>query len=43
MEIVEENDSTRLVNSHTWGKGVRGERWSAEETSLFFDVSLGDA
>ncbi|KAG0141625.1 hypothetical protein CROQUDRAFT_663585 [Cronartium quercuum f. sp. fusiforme G11] len=38
MEIVEENDATRLVNSHTWSRGIRGERWSAHETSLFFDA-----
>lgn len=38
MEIVEEHDSTRLVNSLTWSKKIRGERWSAEETALFFDA-----
>ncbi|MBW0483980.1 hypothetical protein O181_023695 [Austropuccinia psidii MF-1] len=38
MEIVEESDSTRLVNSQTWGKTVRADKWSATETSLFYDA-----
>ncbi|OAV92724.1 hypothetical protein PTTG_02515 [Puccinia triticina 1-1 BBBD Race 1] len=38
MEVVEESDATRLVNSNTWSKAVRGERWSADETSLFYDA-----
>lgn len=38
MEVVEESDSTRLINSQTWSKAVRGERWSTKETSLFYDA-----
>jgi hypothetical protein len=37
---VEESDTTKFVNSSTYGKKFRGSRWSAEETELFFDVSL---
>lgn len=37
---VEESDTTKFVNSSTYGKKYRGSRWSAEETELFFDVSL---
>lgn len=35
---VEESDTTKFVNSATYGKKFRGSRWSAEETELFFDV-----
>ena len=35
---VEESDTTKFVNSATYGKRFRGSRWSAEETELFFDV-----
>lgn len=38
METVEERDADRFVNSSTWGKKLKGERWSREETDLFFDV-----
>lgn len=37
---VEESDFTKFVNSSTYSKKSRGSRWSAEETELFFDVSL---
>lgn len=37
---VEESDFTKFVNSATYSKKVRGSRWSAEETELFFNVSL---
>jgi len=37
---VEESDVTKFVNSSTYGKRFRGSRWSAEETELFYDVSL---
>jgi transcription factor TFIIIB component B'' len=37
---VEESDVTKFVNSGTYGKRFRGSRWSAEETELFFDVSV---
>lgn len=39
MEILEERDTDRFVNSTTWGKKLRGEKWSVEETDLFYDVS----
>ncbi|KII94131.1 hypothetical protein PLICRDRAFT_101319 [Plicaturopsis crispa FD-325 SS-3] len=35
---VEESDTTKFVNSATYGKKFRGTRWSAEETELFFDA-----
>ena len=37
---VEESDTTKFVNSLTYSKKTRGSRWSAEETDLFFDVSI---
>jgi transcription factor TFIIIB component B'' len=37
---VEESDTTKFVNSSTYGKKYRGSRWSAEETELFFDVRV---
>ena len=37
---VEESDFSKFVNSSTYSKKARGSRWSAEETELFFDVSL---
>lgn len=36
---VEESDTTKFVNSATYGKKYRGSRWSAEETELFFNVN----
>jgi transcription factor TFIIIB component B'' len=36
---VEESDTTKFVNSATYGRKYRGSRWSAEETELFYDVS----
>ena len=27
-----------MVNSATWGKQVRGEKWSIEETDYFYEV-----
>jgi transcription factor TFIIIB component B'' len=38
---VEESDVTKFVNSGTYGRRYRSSRWSAEETELFFDVSVG--
>ncbi|EGO05311.1 hypothetical protein SERLA73DRAFT_44621 [Serpula lacrymans var. lacrymans S7.3] len=35
---VEESDTTKFVNSGTYGKRFRGSRWSAEETELFYDA-----
>ncbi|POW06922.1 hypothetical protein PSTT_08659, partial [Puccinia striiformis] len=37
MEVVEESDATRLVNSNTWSKSIRGERWTVNDTGLFYD------
>ena len=37
---VEESDTTKFVNSSTYGRKFRGSRWSGEETELFFDVSM---
>ncbi|KZT30859.1 hypothetical protein NEOLEDRAFT_1054458 [Neolentinus lepideus HHB14362 ss-1] len=33
---VEESDTTKFVNSATYSKKVKGSRWSAEETEVFF-------
>ncbi|KAH9469892.1 hypothetical protein Pst134EA_007164 [Puccinia striiformis f. sp. tritici] len=38
MEVVEESDATRLVNSNTWSKSIRGERWTVNDTGLFYDA-----
>ncbi|KAI0697556.1 hypothetical protein BC835DRAFT_1270191 [Cytidiella melzeri] len=35
---IEESDATKFVNSMTYSKKLRGSRWSAEETELFFDA-----
>ena len=35
---VEESDTTTFVNSATHSKKLRGSRWSAMETELFYDV-----
>ncbi|KAI0785004.1 hypothetical protein C8Q75DRAFT_723380 [Abortiporus biennis] len=35
---VEESDATKFVNSGSYSKKLRGSRWSAEETELFFDA-----
>ncbi|KAI0361456.1 hypothetical protein OH77DRAFT_1516421 [Trametes cingulata] len=35
---VEESDFTKFVNSATYSKKLRGSRWSAEETELFYDA-----
>jgi len=37
---VEESDTTKFVNSATHSKKLRGSRWSAMETELFYDVRL---
>jgi uncharacterized protein YaiE (UPF0345 family) len=39
MEIVEETNMTRKVNSNTYGKRKQSSRWDAIETASFFDVS----
>ncbi|KAA8909561.1 hypothetical protein FN846DRAFT_606818 [Sphaerosporella brunnea] len=38
MEIVEENVHTRLVNSATWSKRVRGDRWDEDSTDRFYQA-----
>lgn len=35
---VEESDFTKFVNSATYSKKLRGSRWSAEETEMFYNV-----
>ncbi|EPQ60383.1 hypothetical protein GLOTRDRAFT_67965 [Gloeophyllum trabeum ATCC 11539] len=35
---VEESDATKFVNSASYSKKVKGSRWSAEETELFYDA-----
>ncbi|KAI0652000.1 hypothetical protein C8Q79DRAFT_935719 [Trametes meyenii] len=35
---VEESDFTKFVNSATYSKKLRGSRWSAEETEMFYDA-----
>ncbi|KAJ7751278.1 hypothetical protein DFH07DRAFT_532070 [Mycena maculata] len=35
---VVESDHTKFVNSQSYTKKMRGSRWSAEETDLFFDA-----
>lgn len=37
-EVIEESASDRFVNSATWGKKKRTEKWSDDETERFFDV-----
>ncbi|WWD17236.1 hypothetical protein CI109_101674 [Kwoniella shandongensis] len=35
-EVVEVDDETRFVNSATWGKSLKPQRWTAEDTELFY-------
>jgi transcription factor TFIIIB component B'' len=37
VEVID--NETQFVNSATWGKKVSNDRWTAEETELFFAVS----
>lgn len=37
-ELVEEAEKDRFVNSLTWSKKLTGQRWSREETDLFYHV-----
>ncbi|TGZ85369.1 hypothetical protein EX30DRAFT_392720 [Ascodesmis nigricans] len=37
MEIVEENTNTRLINSNTFSKRERTERWDPTEIALFYE------
>ncbi|KAI5479784.1 hypothetical protein MNV49_002596 [Pseudohyphozyma bogoriensis] len=36
-EIIEESARDRFVNSATWGKQQRTEKWTAEETTFFYE------
>ncbi|OCB87910.1 RecA family ATPase [Sanghuangporus baumii] len=35
---VEESDQTKFINSASYSRRLRGSRWSAEETDLFYDA-----
>ncbi|PSS05466.1 hypothetical protein PHLCEN_2v3846 [Hermanssonia centrifuga] len=35
---IEESDTTKFVNSASYSKKLRGSRWTAEETDLFYNV-----
>lgn len=37
VEVID--NETQFINYSTWGKKVSNERWTPEETELFFDVS----
>lgn len=37
-EVIEESARDRFVNSASWGKVKRTEKWTADETTLFYDV-----
>lgn len=41
VELID-ND-TQFVNSATWGKKVNNDRWTSEETELFFAVSVNNS
>jgi transcription factor TFIIIB component B'' len=38
MEIVEENQHSRLVNSGTWSKHEKGDRWESDATERFYET-----
>lgn len=37
-EVIEESAKDRMINSSTWGKMRRTEKWSQQETDRFYDV-----
>lgn len=39
-DVVEVDDETRFVNSATYGKNRKSQRWSKMETELFYEVHL---
>lgn len=39
-EVIEETARDRMVNSATWSKQGRTDKWTAEETEFFYDVSI---
>src|SRR5215217_8408357 len=38
LELVEESNLTRRVNSATWGRRERVERWDVAETERFYEA-----
>ncbi|KAG5440694.1 hypothetical protein PCK2_000282 [Pneumocystis canis] len=38
MELIEENDLSRKVNSASWGKREKSDRWSKEDTLKFYNA-----
>lgn len=40
MEVVEETNMTRKLNSQTWGKKSHSARWTPYETMDFYNVSI---
>lgn len=38
MEYVEESSSTKFVNSATFNKRISSERWTTEETEMFYEA-----
>jgi transcription factor TFIIIB component B'' len=38
MEVVEENQHSRLVNSGTWSKHEKGDRWESDATERFYET-----
>ncbi|CCJ31287.1 unnamed protein product [Pneumocystis jirovecii] len=38
IELVEENDLSRKVNSASWGKREKSDRWSKEDTQKFYNA-----
>ena len=38
MEVVEENQHSRLVNSGTWSKHEKGDRWESAATERFYET-----
>jgi hypothetical protein len=39
-EVIEEEQTGKMPNSRSYAKKVNNERWSAEETEFFYQVSL---
>lgn len=38
MEVIEENQNSRLVNSQTWSKREKVEKWDASSTERFYEA-----
>jgi transcription factor TFIIIB component B'' len=43
MEVITETDQDRFVNASSYQRKPKGARWTAEETELFLQVSVGRA